>query len=284
MEEYHIKPDHFNPKILYCFTLSFDGESPTPSHQHDFISLIYILSGSCRYKIGQEHYQVKPGDLIICNAGVYHHRLLAPEEQVEELHIGFCNLKLQGFPKEQIISEHDSPILEFVKYGQSFHNCCEEILHEQEKNDAGKPLLLKSLTMKLIVLILKEKYFSTVLEKSNGIIIKQYDKQSIVNTIVDYITENYMKPISLTKIAENIYLSPVYTSKIFKEVMGDSPINYLIKYRLKKACELFEEETAIKIVAKKVGYEDAYYFSKVFKKHLGLSPSKYLVAKKKTLL
>lgn len=85
-----------------------------------------------------------------------------------------------------------------------------------------------------------------------------------------------MNDISLNTISQNMYLSPVYISKIFKELMGDSPINYLIKIRLSKAKELLKKEKLpIKVIAKMVGYNDPYYFSKHFKKFYGVSPAKF---------
>ena len=44
-----------------------------------------------------------------------------------------------------------------------------------------------------------------------------------------------MHNLSLDVISQNMYLSPTYISKLFKESTGNSPINYLIKLRLSKA-------------------------------------------------
>ena len=78
-------------------------------------------------------------------------------------------------------------------------------------------------------------------------------------------------------IAENMYLSPFYISKLFKSETGDTPINYLISLRMEKAKELLDRNPALSIqeVAAQVGYEDAYHFSKLFKKYYGLSPMYY---------
>ena len=47
-------------------------------------------------------------------------------------------------------------------------------------------------------------------------------------------------------------------NKIFKDLTGFSPINYLIQIRLKKAHELLTtDDLTVKEVAKAVGYEDA---------------------------
>ena len=58
---------------------------------------------------------------------------------------------------------------------------------------------------------------------------------NIVDAIVSFMNDNYMQPISLARISENAYLSPVYISRVFKELMGEAPINYLIRIRLAKA-------------------------------------------------
>ena len=85
-----------------------------------------------------------------------------------------------------------------------------------------------------------------------------------------------MKKISVEEIARSSYLSTTYITKIYKEVTGDTPINFLINLRMEKAMEILQEgHFSIQDVAKKVGYDDPYYFSKLFKKRFGLSPSSY---------
>lgn len=96
-----------------------------------------------------------------------------------------------------------------------------------------------------------------------------------MESITKYLNENYTEDISLYTLSKNMYLSPVYISKIFKELMGDSPINYLIQIRLIKAKNLLEDsKLSIKTIAKMVGYNDPYYFSKLYKKYYGISPNK----------
>lgn len=79
----------------------------------------------------------------------------------------------------------------------------------------------------------------------------------------------------MDQIAENMYLSPFYISKIFKSEMGDTPIRYLINIRLERAKILLEngDNGSIQEIAAMVGYDDAYHFSKLFKKRYGMSPS-----------
>ena len=103
------------------------------------------------------------------------------------------------------------------------------------------------------------------------------EKKYVAAQIADYLDEHYAEKISLDQIAENMYLSPYYISKIFKSEIGESPIHYLIRVRLEHAKELLEqkEDFGVAEIAEKVGYDDAYHFSKLFKKTYGMSPLKY---------
>ena len=66
-------------------------------------------------------------------------------------------------------------------------------------------------------------------------------KKYVVEQIVNYFEDHYSEKISLESIAENMYLSTFYISKIFKSETGDTPIRHLINIRLEKAREILEQ-------------------------------------------
>jgi YesN/AraC family two-component response regulator len=130
--------------------------------------------------------------------------------------------------------------------------------------------------MQMLLLVVRE---IADVEKTDqkGCNFETYNKNYAVNRIINYLNENYEHKISLEQIAHNMYLSPVYISKIFKEETGESPINYLIKIRLEKAKDILlnSDNGCIKNIANQVGYDDVYHFSKLFKKYYGISPLYY---------
>jgi AraC-like DNA-binding protein len=78
------------------------------------------------------------------------------------------------------------------------------------------------------------------------------------------------------KLAAHVYLSPSRFATIFKEALGLSPIDYIVKLRMQRAQQLLlDTHLLIEQVAAKVGYDDALYFSRLFKVHYGLSPRQY---------
>jgi AraC-like DNA-binding protein len=285
MKDFMLLPQHFDPRVLYIMRRSFAGRSETVSHAHDHVSVIYILDGAASYEIGGRTFRVEAGMLFICNPGVTHHRVVGERERLSEFQAGLTNLTLKGLPPGCLLPPGDDPAIPLLHHSQAFHNCCEEIAMEQKRNDPASPLMLKCLVMKLIVILLKEKYIHTDSSAKMDFTLEKYEKNNIVDAIVSFMNDNYMQPISLARISENAYLSPVYISRVFKELMGESPINYLIRVRLAKACEHMQQQPGISIrsAAASVGYDDAYYFSKLFKKHYGVSPREYMMMQEKPL-
>lgn len=136
--------------------------------------------------------------------------------------------------------------------------------------------MFKAHLMQMLLLIMREIVSPEDYEQSQCSF-ESYNKSYAVKQIIDYLNKNYNKKISLEQIAHNMYLSPVYISKIFKEETGESPINYLIKIRLERARDILikSDNSSIKSIANRVGYEDVYHFSKLFKKYYGVSPLNY---------
>lgn len=98
-----------------------------------------------------------------------------------------------------------------------------------------------------------------------------------VRQAMQYIQKNYHLNISLEAIANKLYLSPSYFSRIFKKHTGQGFANYLNVLRMEKAkTMLMTGRFTVNEVAKKVGIDDASYFSTVFKKYHSLSPSQML--------
>ena len=103
------------------------------------------------------------------------------------------------------------------------------------------------------------------------------NRPTITASIVDYIQENYWQTnFTMDSLSSHVGLSIGYLRQIFKQEKG-MPINeFLISYRMGKACILLSEtELPAKEISMKVGYLDHRYFYALFKKRLGLTTDEY---------
>lgn len=96
-----------------------------------------------------------------------------------------------------------------------------------------------------------------------------------------YLQEHFSEQISLKDIANAAELSENYFGEYFKNVTGETPIQYLNKYRIEKSAEaLREDEKSITEIALECGFSDLSYFIKTFRRHYGTSPGNYRKQKK----
>lgn len=275
MSNISINAEDFNPKVPFCFRVkNLHQSSP---HSHDFVSFHYVLSGHVRFQLGNSTVVVHKDEVLIINPNVEHCQLLDdPDTDLQStvFYLGIDDLYIKGYPKNYV--PYDSAVIQLRKYQNELYQCYHEIILTQEKKETGWSLMSKVLSLQFLVLLLKELAPPTSSSIQDYFQLKTYDKQTIAQTITSYFQENYMKKISVEEIARSSYLSTTYITKIYKEVTGDTPINYLINLRMEKAREILKEgHFSIQDAAKKVGYDDPYYFSKLFKKRFGLSPSAY---------
>ncbi len=274
--EFDLTYNDFNPTVFYVS--KFRVESESDYHDHDHTELAYILSGKGRYLVNGNEFDVDTGDLIICNPGVKHKQLLTnPKEPSMKFITGFTNYHFKDMPANSLLLKNGGCILHTTaELRQELYKHCYAMLTEEENNQVGRYFMLKTHLMQMLLLIMRE-IADVEKTEQKGCSFETYNKIYAVNRIINYLNENYNHKISLEKIAHNMYLSPVYISKIFKEETGESPINYLIKIRLEKAKEILQTNDAgsIKDIASQVGYDDVYHFSKLFKKYYGISPLYY---------
>ncbi|WP_242856089.1 helix-turn-helix transcriptional regulator [Ruminiclostridium josui] len=109
--------------------------------------------------------------------------------------------------------------------------------------------------------------------------VKSFNNKSIkliLRKAIDYIQDHYNEQVTLNEVAENIYVSTFYISRMFKKELGKSFVDYLNDVRIDKAKELLKDvRYKTYEVAEKVGISDPHYFSKLFKKYSGMTPSEY---------
>ena len=98
----------------------------------------------------------------------------------------------------------------------------------------------------------------------------------LIRKALDYIEIHYAEKIGLKTLSDALYISPNYFSDLFRRHMKVKFSDFLIEYRLKKACILLKKpEYKVSEIAEMVGFRDSTYFSTVFKKTYNLTPLEY---------
>lgn len=92
----------------------------------------------------------------------------------------------------------------------------------------------------------------------------------------EYIRQNYRGKLTIDDIAQEVYLSPCYVSRIFKQSLGCTLMEYLTQVRVEEAkTRLKNPKYNVMQAAEESGFEDPGYFTRVFKKLEGITPSRF---------
>lgn len=266
--------EELNPTFL--FTWKGVGNRDDSYHSHDYLELIVVMSGCGKYRIEGEIYNVKEGDVLLLNPSDKHQALPleAAETPSREFIIGFHDVQMHGYEKNYLPLAGGRNIIHTSgELKQRILKICTSMEAENTVDKQGRYYMLKAYLMQLLILLLREQ--TEPMKDCQGRSFESINKKYVVEQILNYFEDHYNEKVSLDRIAENMYLSPFYISKIFKSETGATPIRHLINIRLEKAREILMEDQNMSIqeVAACVGYDDAYHFSKLYKKHFGVSPS-----------
>ena len=97
-----------------------------------------------------------------------------------------------------------------------------------------------------------------------------------VQSMQDYILEHLTEEITLTDLAETAHFSPWYAHRLFKELTGIPPAEYIRKLRLSEAAKRLKNgKRRITDIAMTLGFESIDGFTRSFFREFGMTPSKY---------
>ena len=135
-----------------------------------------------------------------------------------------------------------------------------------------------------------EIYSKNALDETHGLLLQLIDsmeshcakaERSVANLLIQdatkYIDEHYTdENLSLSMLAELLNVSVSYLSRLFKQEINKTFLEYLIDCRIEQAKRLaVNTDMQISAISAAVGYKNYPSFVKTFKKQTGLSPGEY---------
>lgn len=233
----------------------------------DHFLVHYIHSGRGKFSIGDKVHHLQKGQgFLICPDIVTYYQA-DTDDPWHYSWVGFHGLKAESYLQQAGLTS-TQPI--FSCGNEDFISNCFSQMIEASALRKGREIRL----LGYLCLFLSQLIEQHVMDKS----INRADtrKEVYVQKAIEYIGMNYSRKMSISELSRHIGLDRSYLGSIFKEQLDTCPQDFLINFRMNKACELMKNDIlTIGDISRSIGYDDPLLFSKVFKKHLGVSPREY---------
>ena len=248
-------------------------------HTHDFIEIVYALSGEAEQEVGEDRFRMRRGDLIFLNYGTRH--AFVPHGSFSYINICFAPEKIAGssLTREsafamlslsafnEIRQDGDHGMVSFSGNGMAeIEQLLLRMLDEYERRRPAYRTVLDSCLNILFACILRK----TVPEASL--------RDAMWAELFSYIDENLGERLTLSALAAKCFYNPSYFSRMFKEKFGMPLSEYLLRRRVEYAGRLlFFGDTPIETIAEAAGFCTKSAFYRAFGRVMGMTPGAYRV-------
>lgn len=250
--------------------------------QKDVNLLVFVVSGSAVFTMGDRRHTIKPYDALLipadtpysadtddlCDYYFFHFtgniKQISQTEKYPAIRKDF-SFDLPAASHSRIILMEKTPTQDAYSKFYGFMTDCEDL--HNSATFTGR-LAIDTVLCRILLLlaqITERQYFTTgypmVLEK-----------------MLSYIHKNLTVPITTGKLCEYCGVSESYAARIFRKHLNMTVTQYIVDQKLSFACELMRN-TGMNIgqIALYLGFCDVFYFSRCFKKKYGKAPSRMFI-------
>ncbi|OQA83599.1 MAG: HTH-type transcriptional activator RhaS [Lentisphaerae bacterium ADurb.Bin242] len=263
----------FSPQKISALKVVHHTDECVREHTHSFYELVAVEAGSATHVIDGVKYLLYTGSVCLIQPGQKHYY-----EDITHLSLLtflFDIESIQGFMEDFTLMEgfnhlfgnrHNPRKMLFVDdlTLTKLDQLVVKIADEQAFARPGFRTALYILLVESILLFSRQTYELTP-EKAAG--------AGKFAPVISFMEENFQHDIKLADLAEVAGMSVTNFRRLFKNRLGESPIQYLLILRLAKARELLMTTSlSVTDIAMKAGFNDANYFSRQFTASTGLPP------------
>ena len=262
--------------LNYCGKQICDpGHTYGPIARDEYL-LHYIISGRGRFTVDGRVHELDRHKAFLIHPGIITEYCADTGDPWTYIWIGFNGIKAETSLKYANL-DRENPVGEFQSETPLIA-CVDEMLKSSKLTYANE-LRREGCLFTFLSILIQEVQESDPDQNE----VYDYPSRTYVEHALEFIDHHYSSNIRVSDIADYIGINRSYLSGCFRKHLNTSPQEYIINFRMDRACALLEtSEYTIQAIASEVGYEDPLTFSKTFKSFRGLSPTEY--RKKKIVL
>ena len=275
--------NHGNTEFPFAVYTSIHKNLDVPWHWHEEYEFALIKEGEIPFPTGSGNDILKKGEGIFINSGILHAQPTSlSSKDLKKIEFLFRGKFIYGSTDSIFWQKYIRPLttstsLSFIHFSPDIpwqkkiidRLFCAEDLYR--KAAVGYEFHLRHLFSEIFLLMYENQ--KELLPKKQNSSIQEMEH---VKKMLQYIRKNYKESITLSELALCANICEREALRAFQNVICQSPIQYLIHYRIGKACEMLGTGNGnITEIGEHCGFSSPSYFSKTFKKIVGCQPKEY---------
>lgn len=270
------------PIAIYTDKFNLFEEGHIRWHWHKEVQFSYSLCDNIYFFIENQRVVLKPGEGIMVNSNVLHQIKPCDNNSCMMFSIVFHPIFIGGSENSIIEEKYVNPLLKNndfkfiylapnIQWQKDILKYLKKILLLSNERPYGYELEIRNFLGSLWLNMLRE-IKKDVREYAKVV---SYDEER-VKCALQCIHKYYSENILLCDISRAANISKSECCRSFKRILGVTPFEYLMEYRISKASELLlKNNDSISNIAFKVGFNGTSYFGKIFKRYMECTPSEY---------
>ena len=234
-------------------------------HWHEQLELHYIVQGGGDFRLGQQSIHVSEGDLLISNRNEFHSGYSTQIPYMSNVIIFDMGDLSQELAKKNYVFQS------VIRGDGVIHDLIQRIFAEAKCQESGYKQLCKALVTELFVYLCRNYVTEMMPERDSA---KRKKDLERLNAVLGYIEANYNQRITVEQLADMVCLREDRFGHLFREGVGQPPLQYINAMRLRKALNMLKtNQYTVTEVADAVGFRDYNHFGRLFRKQYGCTPN-----------
>ena len=271
--------------------MTFSAKDIYFESQPGFLSIKSAVGGEEIYDTGKERFAVKDDNFLILPNGMSYSSEISSKSDVESFCVFFGKSFVEDvyrnltLPVKKLLEAPVDDPGRSVELKPRFYRSQEKLKYLFQNLKAAVKIpgiinrdIFEELMLDMLESIIKNQVNLPDMETRLDKIAAPLHFETLRRLLVakEYIEENLTRDVYLSEIADIAYFSPFHFLRIFKEVFGMPPRQYIIDKRLTMAKRLLNNtRKPINEIAVETGFKTPNYFSRIFRKCMGLTPREF---------
>lgn len=259
--------------ILQISEISIMRGTEIESHDQFCDEITYAISGNATVYSDDGAHELAAGQIHFIKKGGYHRIVANDNENFRFVCIGYY--PKPKYPQLSHIFEELYELKSFIVADNgNVRILAEMLINESYMQGENSGIMINAYLTQILTEILRAFHGNSSAYSNNKY--QNTNSNLVLYRTLRCIDHHFLEIQSIKELAKKLSYSEYYLAHMFKDKMGVTLKEYILKKKMDFACTMLSDSSvSVREVSEKLGYSAAHSFSQAFTKSIGMTPTEY---------